>query len=213
MTASEAQSLRAMADALAGTFPCCDDGPLALALLRELARGEPVPATALAAAAGRDNADATAALARWPNVKLDADGSVVAFSGLSLRPTAHHVQVDSRPLYAWCAWDTLFLPALLDQPARVRSRCPVSDADVRLTVEPSRRGARARPRLASGFLPAARRGLDVGHHQLVLLPRAFPRRPGRAERRLADHEGARVLTLDEAFELRRLATRPLLTSS
>jgi alkylmercury lyase len=34
--------------------------------------------------------------------------------------------------------------------------------------------------------------------------------PGAAERWLADHDGAVVLTLDEAFELGRLATRPCL---
>jgi hypothetical protein len=78
VTALDAESLRAIADSLAGTFPGCDDAPLALSLLRELARGEPVSASALAAAAGRDDADAAAALARWPNVKLDDDGSVVA---------------------------------------------------------------------------------------------------------------------------------------
>ena len=69
-------------------------------------------------------------------VELDDRGHVVAFSGLSIRPTGHRFAVDARELYTSCAWDTLFLPAMLGQPTRVRSRCPVTGAEVRLTVEP-----------------------------------------------------------------------------
>ena len=43
------QDLAAAADALRSTFPGCDDAPLALTLLRVVAEGEPVSATALAA--------------------------------------------------------------------------------------------------------------------------------------------------------------------
>ena len=74
---------------------------------------------------------------RWPNVELDDHGRVVAFSGLSLTPTGHRFTVGGRQLYAWCAWDTLFLPALLDQPAHVESSCPVTGAPVRLAVDQS----------------------------------------------------------------------------
>jgi hypothetical protein len=82
-------ALDTLADALEGTFPACDDAPAALALLRELARGEPV--------------DAAAAPARWLNVKHDESGRIVAFSGLSLTPTAHRFTVAGRKLYTWCA--------------------------------------------------------------------------------------------------------------
>jgi hypothetical protein len=37
-----APSLVTLADSLAGTFPACDDAPLARALLRALANGQPV---------------------------------------------------------------------------------------------------------------------------------------------------------------------------
>lgn len=65
----------------------------------------------------------------------DHDGAVVAFSGLSLRPTKHRLAVAGRQLFTWCAWDTLFLPELLDQPAEVGSTCPVTGAPVRLRVD------------------------------------------------------------------------------
>jgi alkylmercury lyase len=87
-------------------------GPRAL---RELAGGEPVAEPAL-----------TPAAERWPNVELDDHGRIVALAGLSLTPTAHRFTVGGRQLYTWCAWDTLVLPGLLDQPAHVESTCPVT---------------------------------------------------------------------------------------
>ncbi len=109
--------------------------PLALHLLRLLAKGRPVSAAALAEAAV-DPAAAASALDRWPNIELDATGDVVAFSGLTLTPTAHAFHVRGQPLHTWCAWDTLFLPALLGEPASVRSTCPVTGAGVELEVAP-----------------------------------------------------------------------------
>jgi alkylmercury lyase len=131
-------SLEALAESLAGTFPGSDDGPLARALLRELTEGEPVWPAALAAAAGRDEHDVTAALAIWPNVRRDEQGRVEAFGGLSLRPTKHRFEVGGRRVYTWCAWDTLFLPALLDDHAQVQSTCPMTGTEMRLTVAPER---------------------------------------------------------------------------
>ncbi len=65
----------------------------------------------------------------WPNVERDQQGRVVGFSGLTLRPTAHSLRVGDRQLYAWCAWDTLFLPALLDETAGDPCSGRTTDAD------------------------------------------------------------------------------------
>src|SRR6266436_6504449 len=46
------------------------------------------------------------------------------------------MRVDGRELYAWCAWDTLFLPALLGTSVEVESSCRVTGAPVRLMVTP-----------------------------------------------------------------------------
>ena len=118
------------------TFPACDDAPLALALVRLLARGEPVTDAMLAAAGERERDDVTAQLARWPNIERDADAAVVGFSGLTLRATAHSFRVEGRELHTWCAWDTLFLPGMLGATAHVRSTCPVTGRTVRLVVAP-----------------------------------------------------------------------------
>jgi alkylmercury lyase len=183
-------SLSTLADALAGTFPACDDAPLARALLRRLADGRPVAASVPA---------------RWPNVEFDENGRVVAFGGLSLMPTAHRFTVDGRRLYTWCAWDTLFLPALLERTAQVRSRCGVTGLDVRLTVDPSGvRDADHEPLWVSFPAPSSTSVADITGsfccHVHFLAGRAA------ADEWLSRHPGGTALTLHEAFELGRRAT-------
>jgi len=191
-------ALDTLAESLAGTFPGCEDAPLATALLRELAAGAPVVPSTLGEQAGT-------VLVRWPNVNYDDDGRVVAFSGLSLRPTAHRFTVDGRQLYTWCAWDTLFLPAMLGQSADVESSCPVTGSGVRLTVD--RSGVRqADPQqLWVSFPPAATTstaditGTFCCHVHFLATPAA-------AEHWLNRHPEGTVLDIDDAYELGRKAT-------
>jgi alkylmercury lyase len=183
-------SLSTLADALAGTFPACDDARARRALLRRLADGRPVAAPVPA---------------RWPNVERDEDGLVVAFGGLSLAPTAHRFTVGERRLYTWCAWDTLFLPALLDRTARVRSRCGVTGLDVRLSVDPSGvRDVEPEPLWVSFPAPSSTSVADITGsfccHVHFLAGRAA------ADAWLSRHRGGTALTLHEAFELGRRAT-------
>lgn len=66
---------------------------------------------------------------------VDERGRVIGFWGLSVRPMPHKMTVNRRPLYAWCAWDTLFLPELLGATAEIESTCPTTGQRVTLTVE------------------------------------------------------------------------------
>ena len=66
----------------------------------------------------------------------DGEGNIVGVLGLSLGDHMHRFEVDGRTLSTWCAVDTLFLPAMLGQPARVTSQSPVAKTEVRLTVGP-----------------------------------------------------------------------------
>lgn len=50
----------------------------------------------------------------------------------------HVFRVDSKTLYAWCAYDTLFIPGLLGKTAHVTSRDPVTHDPISLTVAPDR---------------------------------------------------------------------------
>jgi alkylmercury lyase len=199
-------SLQALAVSLAGTFPGSDDGPLARALLRELAQGKPVSAGALAVRVGRDEHDVTATLARWPNVRRDDQGRVEAFGGLSLRPTRHRFDVGGRRLYTWCAWDTLFLPALLDEQAKVESTCPMTGTAVRMTVAPDRvLDADPEDVWVSFPAPGQTSTEDIVESfccHVHFLAGADPP-SGWASAR----PGTFALDVDDAFELGRLATR------
>jgi alkylmercury lyase len=188
-----------LAESLAGTFPACDDAPLARALLRELGEGRPVSISTL-------DQRARAVIGRWPNVERDGEGRVVAFSGLSLTPTAHRFGVGDRDLYTWCAWDTLFLPALLDRSASVRSRCPITGTEVRLTVTPNGIVGVDPPALRVSFPPPSTTSIsDITATFCCHVH--FLAGPAAADQWLNRHPGGAVLELDDAYELGRAATR------
>jgi alkylmercury lyase len=127
-----------LAGALVDAFPQMDerDQRLALTLLRTLANGEPVSDVQLADAANEPEDFVEAALARWAGVFYDDQQRVIGFIGLAIRPTSHAFLLNERGLWAWCAWDTLFLPELIGREARVSSTCPVTGEPVTLTVGP-----------------------------------------------------------------------------
>lgn len=66
----------------------------------------------------------------------DADDRIVGAFALSLNEFPHRFVVNGTRLSAWCAADTLFLPALLDQTATIESPSPVSKQTIRLRVNP-----------------------------------------------------------------------------
>jgi Alkylmercury lyase len=117
---------------LADQVSCCAedldarDQRVQLTLFRLLSKGDPVEPERLAAHAPLPDPEVRALLASWHGVHSDQAGRVVAFQGLSVVEAPHRFHVDSRELYTWCAWDTLFLPELIGRPAEVESTCPTT---------------------------------------------------------------------------------------
>ena len=109
---------------------------IAVAVYRLLALGDPVPDYGIAAAARLDIVEVTAEMEGWPGVYRDEGGRVIAFWGLSTVETAHAMEVDGRELYAWCAWDTLFIPGILGRKAKVRTACGETGEEIVVTVAP-----------------------------------------------------------------------------
>jgi len=70
--------------------------------------------------------------------EFDQDGNLVGVAGLSQKKHPHRFQVNGHILSTWCAWDTLFLPALLKQTAKVESFCPTTKSKIYLTLSPHR---------------------------------------------------------------------------
>lgn len=97
--------------------PYVDESSLRVAFstYRRLAEGTPAPVEDVAERAGESVGLAEQLLASWPGVVRDDRGRIVGFWGLTigkLVPT-HAIELEGRRLFAWCAWDTLFLPGIL----------------------------------------------------------------------------------------------------
>jgi alkylmercury lyase len=182
-----------------------DEPAVALALYRLLAEGKPVSASHLAARTGRSPSEVGEWL-RGARVECDERGEVVAYLGLSLRPTRHVMEIDERTLYAWCAGDVLYIHDLLGRPLRVRSTDPITGEAVSIALE----DGRVREVGPSGVvLSMAQAGFPLGRDVIpdVCGPINFfaSEQSGRAfTERTA---GIALLTLAEGLELMRLINR------
>ena len=110
---------------------------LLVRVLRTLARGHPVTPTdvdGLAREAGLAPDDVQVFLREV--TERDGADRIIGIVGLSLGEHPHRFSVNGRRLATWCAEDTLFLPALLGQTARVESISPASREPVHLTIGP-----------------------------------------------------------------------------
>ena len=108
--------------------------PHVVALLVE---GRPIRPRDVADAVDLPVEQVEAFLRSQPGTDWDDEGRIIGF-GLTLRPTPHRFLLDGRPLYTWCATDTLFFPAVLSQSALVESSCQATGVPIRLEVAPDR---------------------------------------------------------------------------
>ena len=114
-----------------------DTARLIVRTLRRLAEARPVSMEEVAElASDLDKADEAVAFIDQMSEK-DGDGNVVGHLGLSLNDHPHQFEVNGRELRTWCAWDSLFLPALLGQTAHVVSKDPATGEEIRLRVTPA----------------------------------------------------------------------------
>lgn len=109
---------------------------ISLALYRLLAEGLPVSSEQIAVLLNLQGDVIEATLHRWWGVHYDAQQRVTGYWGLALPPTAHRLTIEGKTLYAWCAWDTLFIPELIGRTIHIESRCPATERNIRLSVGP-----------------------------------------------------------------------------
>src|SRR5262245_43086707 len=119
-----------IADRLCGTHE-----HVCVALIRQLAAGQPVSSAHLAATLAMEEMAVGAVLRQMLDIAYDAAGNVFGF-GLSLVPTAHQFTINGQTLYTWCALDTFLYTELLGQPSEVVSHCPVTARPIRLAMTP-----------------------------------------------------------------------------
>jgi alkylmercury lyase len=106
-----------------------------LKLFQLLTRGKPVDTQVLAESVSLPHPIVSEMLGRWPDVYYDEDQRIIGHGGLTFEPTQHKIMFEDRTLYTWCAWDTLFLPAILGKTLEIESQCPVDDSIVRVRVD------------------------------------------------------------------------------
>jgi alkylmercury lyase len=112
---------------------------LLVRVMRELAQGRPLTAEQVDGISADLGIAPDAADQFLRDVtERDAQDQIVGALGLSLQDHPHRVSVDGVALSAWCAEDTLFLPAILQQTATIESLSPVSGRPIRLRVSPER---------------------------------------------------------------------------
>jgi alkylmercury lyase len=180
-----------------------------LALYRLIAAGLPVEVNGLAQAVGRDPVEVADMLAAIPasNFLYDSGGQIVGFRGLGQVPTRHHLGFAGRRLFAWCAFDCLFLAELLGGDIEVASACPASGAEIRLTVTPKGVTAAGPEATVISFVTpeAARMRADL--RDVFCANIHFFAGPEPAEAWRANHPEATILSLEQGFELARLRNR------
>lgn len=109
---------------------------ISLELYRLLAEGLPVSRQQLAATLNLPVDVIKETLTQWWGVYYDGEERITGYWGLALPQMAHRLLIGGKTLYAWYAWDTLFIPELLGQPVRVESNCPKTRRKIQLTVAP-----------------------------------------------------------------------------
>jgi alkylmercury lyase len=177
-----------------------------LALYRLIAAGLPVDRGGLAQAVGREPVEVAEILAAIPasNFLYDSGGLIVGFRGLGQVPTRHHLGFAGKRLFAWCAFDCLFLAALLGGALEVASACPASGAEIRLTVTPEGVAAAGPEATVLSFVTPAPADLRADLRQVFCAKVHFFAGPDAAEAWRTNHPEASILTLDQGFELARL---------
>jgi len=116
-----------------------NESRLLLKLLQLVTEGSPIP---------RSKVDRTASRFEMPLKRvaslvgkiceLDSDGNIVGILGLSQKSHPHQFTVDDRVLSTWCAWDAIFLPALLGKTAEVKSTCPATKTSIHARITPDK---------------------------------------------------------------------------
>lgn len=208
MTPDIAQLASRLSDSLGNTNNPSSKPWLFGPLLELLAQGRPVTADQLARATGRTTEEVRDALVAMPDTEYDEQGRILG-SGLTLRPTPHHFEIDERLLYTWCALDTLIFPAILGRTAHVTSPCHGTGRPVHLTigtdgitrVEP----ATAVVSIVTPDAPASIRAAFCNHVHFFATRAA-------AEPWLAENPSATIVPVADAYQLGRPLTGTLLGS-
>ncbi len=184
----------------------CDHPAFCRQLLHPLANGHPISPDQIGTTLHLSRDQVTATLSHEPDIEFDSNGNVMG-KGLTLIPTPHCFQINSHRMFTWCALDALVYPAILQQPARVESTCPITGIKIRLTVTsegiehlepPSTVVSIVVPETGEACRCTRETFCNQGH---------FFSSPDAASIWLPEHQDAIILPVDEAYQLGRLVAK------
>jgi alkylmercury lyase len=180
---------------------------LAVSAYRLLAEGRPVEPAVLAEATGWTPAEVDAQLTSWPGVYRDDAGRLVGFWGLATEAVSgHHLEVEGAgTVWAWCAFDPLFIAPVLESQVRVTSPCPQTGTTIRLTVDGQNVRDLDPPAAVMSFL-VPDRPFDAEIRQTFCHFVHVLASPTAAEDWRAKHPGTFWLPLGDAVEVARRVT-------
>ena len=145
----------------------------------------------------------------------DSDDNITGLIGLSLNPDwAHSFNVNGNSMRTWCAWDTLFLTQIIGEQTMVESESPQSGTTVRIRLNKNRVEESVPETAVVTIVNIDPDVHDVSSmeaiwgnfcHQVYF----FPSRE-EADEWASGKTNIEVLTVDEAYELGRLAFSDLL---
>ncbi len=138
MTQAQSENLSTLIASLRSRMPFSKErAQMAKLIYQLIASGQPLEASVLAEKTGQTIAEIEQMFQQLSvqGCELNEQGALVGAT-ITQNPTEHILRVFGQTLYAWCALDTLFLPAYLDTVAEVESRCPISGEILYLTIGP-----------------------------------------------------------------------------
>jgi len=127
-------SLETIAERLVAHLECAQN-ELCLPIVHQVARGKPLTKAVLGASLQMSQDELEQSLVHVPDTEFDQQGNIVGW-GVTLHPTRHHFQIDGKPLFTWCAFDTVLFPPTLRETAQVQSTCPVIGQPITFVATP-----------------------------------------------------------------------------
>lgn len=132
-------------------------------------------------------------------VELDGHGDLVG-AVLSHNPTNHQVTIESKELYAWCAYDAIYAPGVVGKPASITSKDPVTGEKIRILISPA--GIeKVRPESTVVSVVGAEADMRGGPEGSRCTQMLFFGSRASAEKWLQNRTGVSILTVEEVFEL------------
>lgn len=174
---------------------------MALTLYTLLSEGVAVSLERLSVCASRPLTDVKTMLESWPGVFYDDNHRIIGFWGIAVTETNHHIEVNGKTVYTWCAWDTLFIPELLNTTAQITSHCALSGYGITLTISPRGIESAQPDQIMVSFLVPDegefKENITTSFCHYVF----FFHSQEAGEYWVADHPGTFLLSLDEAFSV------------